>query len=108
LLVDGRDLAPLAVLTTRRERGRGLLGLDGVDGAVLLRPCRSVHTLGMRFAIDVAFCDAGMVVVRTVTLPPGRPGAWTRRGRSVLEADAGAFEHWGLQAGSVLAIGAVP
>ena len=43
---------------TRHRPVAGLLGRDGIEGALLLRPARSVHTLGMRFAIDVAFCDA--------------------------------------------------
>ena len=54
---DGQVLASLAVADTWWLRTRGLLGRDGVDGALLLRPARSVHTLGMRFPIDVAFCD---------------------------------------------------
>ena len=29
-----------------------------IDGALVLRPCRQVHTIGMRFPIDVAFCAA--------------------------------------------------
>jgi len=33
-----------------------------------LAPAKSVHTLGMRFAIDVAFVDRDMVVLRTVTM----------------------------------------
>ena len=50
---------------------RGLLGRDGIDGAMLLRPARSVHSVGMRFPIDVAFCDQDLVVVRT-HLPAAR------------------------------------
>ena len=50
----------------------GLLGRDGIDGVMLLRPCRNVHTFRMRFAIDVAFCDRDDVVLRTTTLAPGR------------------------------------
>ena len=57
LVRDGTVLASAEVATTRRARRRGLLGRDGVDGAFVLRPCRQVHTFGMRFPIDVAWCD---------------------------------------------------
>ena len=55
---------------------RGLLGRDGIEGALLLRPARSVHTFRMRFAIDVAFCDRDLRVLRVVThgAQPGRVG----------------------------------
>jgi len=68
LLRDGEVLAALEVADTRRDRRRGLLGRDGIDGALLLRPARSVHTFRMRFAIDVAFCDRNLVVLGTCTM----------------------------------------
>ncbi|MEZ5134377.1 MAG: DUF192 domain-containing protein [Acidimicrobiales bacterium] len=43
---DAEVLAPLELATTRRARP-GLLGRDGIEGALLLRPARSVHTVGM-------------------------------------------------------------
>ena len=57
-------LASLEVAETLSARARGLLGREGVDGAILLRPARSVHTLGMRFAIDVAHLDDSLRVLR--------------------------------------------
>ena len=36
---------------------KGLLGRDGVEGALVIAPCRWVHTIGMRFPIDVAYLD---------------------------------------------------
>ena len=100
LVVDGRVVAPLELADTRRTRRHGLLKRDGVVGAFWLRPCRHVHTVGMRFAIDVALVDGDGVVLRTQTLPPGRLSAVRRACRSVVEAEAGAFSHWGLSAGS--------
>ena len=38
MLRDGEVLASLEVADSRRARSRGLLGRDGVDGALLLRP----------------------------------------------------------------------
>jgi len=64
------------------ERLRGLIGRRPLrhDRVLLLRPCSGVHTLGMRYEIDVVFCRADGSVLRCVRgLPPGRatwhPGA---------------------------------
>jgi uncharacterized membrane protein (UPF0127 family) len=104
LLRDGEVLASLEVADGRRARARGLLGRDGVDGAVLLRPARSVHTVGMRFPIDVAFCDDGLRVIRVVTMPRYRVSRPVWRSRAVVEAEAGAFARWQLRPGDVLEV----
>ena len=97
-------LAPLELAVTFRDRSRGLLGRDGIDGALLLRPAAGVHTFGMRFPIDVAFCDRRMRVLATVTMRPNRLGRPRLRARSVLEAQAGAFAGWDLRRGDRLAV----
>jgi uncharacterized membrane protein (UPF0127 family) len=99
LVRDGEVLAAAEVAATRRARGRGLLGRDGFTGALVIRPCRQVHTMGMRFAIDVAFCGTDGRVLRTATLRPWRVSPLVWRSRFVLEAEAGAFERWRLGAG---------
>ena len=104
LLRDGEVLASLEVADSRRARSRGLLGRSGVEGALLLRPCRSVHSLGMRFSIDVAFCDDDLQVLRVVTLPRHRLTRPVWRSRVVIEAEAGAFARWGLRPGDVLEV----
>lgn len=104
LMRDDRVLAALEVVNSRRERMRGLLGRNGIDGALLLRPGKSVHSFGMRFAIDVAFCDRRMVVIRTVCLPPNRVTRPTLRGHCIIEAEAGAFERWELRPGDQLEV----
>ena len=104
LLRDGEVLAALEVADTRRDRRKGLLGRDGIDGAMLLRPARSVHTLGMRFPIDVAFCDGDLVVQAVCAMGRHRLGRPRLRAHSVLEAERGAFERWGLRPGDRLEI----
>jgi uncharacterized protein len=105
LLCDGRPVAPLEVADSLRARMKGLLGRHGIDGAMLLRPASSIHTLRMRFAIDVAFVDRDLVVLRTMTVPPGRVTRVVPRARAVVEAEAGAFARWGLRPGCQLGIG---
>lgn len=78
---------PLEVAASYGARTRGLLGRDGIDGAMLLTPAASVHTFRMRFAIDVAYLDREFGVLAVVTMAPGgsdcrgrAPGtSWSRR-----------------------------
>lgn len=81
----------VSVPTTCRERARGLLDRDGLgpDEALLIRRCRSVHTFGMRFTIDVVLLDAAWRPVAVVPMPPGRLLRPRRRVRHVLEVAAG-------------------
>jgi uncharacterized membrane protein (UPF0127 family) len=99
LVRDGEVLATAELAATRRERARGLLGRSGYEGALVFRKVRQVHTLGMRFAIDVAFCDGSGTVLRTVTLPPWRISRVVWKSALVIEAEAGAFERWALRVG---------
>lgn len=104
LLRDGEVLASLEVPLGTRERMRGLRGRTDFQGAMVLRPCRQVHTFGMHFPLDVAFCDAAGVVLRTLTLPAWRLSRPVWRAAFVIEAEAGAFERWKLAPGDHLEI----
>jgi uncharacterized membrane protein (UPF0127 family) len=104
-LVRAHDvLAAAEVARTGRDRRRGLLGRDGIDGALVLRPCRHVHTIGMRFSIDVAFCDREGTVLRVCSLRPWRLAPVVFRARFVIEAESGAFERWSLRPGDTVEI----
>src|SRR5258706_8892043 len=96
LVRDEDVLAVAEVADSRRRRARGLIGRDDVEGAFLIRPCRHVHTFGMRFPIDVAFCDRSGVVLHLGTLPPRRVSRPVWRSSFVIEARAGSFERWKL------------
>jgi uncharacterized membrane protein (UPF0127 family) len=102
LVTEGRVLASCESATDRMARRRGLLGRDGVEGALVLKGCRWVHTFGMRFAVDVAYLDENGVVVKTVHMHRHRMGAPVWRARSVVEAQEGAFGRWGLRVGDVV------
>lgn len=104
LLHDGKVLASLEIPDRPTLRARGLLGRDGIDGAMLFRRCRSVHTIGMRFDLDVAFLDGDDVIIRLLRLPRWRVTLPVWRARSVLEAETGAFGRWGLRIGDELEI----
>ncbi len=80
----------LAVAQTHWSRLVGLLGASEDDfrnGCGLwIRPCRGVHTLAMRFPIDVVYLDpAGTVVHLERALRPWRIAPVRLRAASVLE-----------------------
>ncbi len=93
------------ILECRRflDRARGVIGREHLlrSRAVLIKPCRAIHTFGLRHAIDVAFLDAQGQVLEVVSAVP--PWRW-RRARcrdayACLEACAGAFAQWPLRVG---------
>ena len=57
--------------------------------ALVLRPCCSVHTFGMRFPIDVAFADRDGTVLRVIEALQPRSFARCSGASVALEAHAG-------------------
>jgi len=107
LLRSGEVLASVELATSRRARRRGLLGRDGIDGALLIEPARSIHTMGMRFPLDVAYCrrtGEDLEVLGTASMPPWRIGVPRVRAGCVIEAERGAFARWALARGDVLQV----
>jgi uncharacterized membrane protein (UPF0127 family) len=104
-MVNARTGRPVAssieLARTRTQRRRGLLGRDGLDAgsAFVLAPCHAVHTIGMRFPIDVAFVDDEGVVVKTVS----HMGKWrltgARSATITIEMCAGALSAADLRVG---------
>ncbi|MFN8022216.1 MAG: DUF192 domain-containing protein [Acidimicrobiales bacterium] len=99
---DGIVMASAEVASDRKARNKGLLGRDGLDGALVVEGCRWIHTFGMKFPLDVAYLDADGNVLKTVRMHRNRLGAPVLRARSVIEAEAGAFARWGLHVGLVI------
>ena len=72
VLVNQRTDEALAdrveVAVTRRDRRKGLLGRSGLEpaSALIIAPCFSIHTMFMRFDIDVVFVDEDGRVVKVV------------------------------------------
>ena len=90
-----------------RARMVGLLGrreLPAGEGLVFER-CRAIHTVGMRFAIDLVFFDrAWRVVGLRAEVVPGRfagpvPAAW-----GVIELPAGSLAEAGVRVGDQLEV----
>ncbi|MCL5885202.1 MAG: DUF192 domain-containing protein [Deltaproteobacteria bacterium] len=90
---------------TFAARSRGLLGRSPLrEGEGLwICPCRSIHSVGMRFPFDALFVDAGMRVVALYsTFPRNRFSRYHRDARGVLELPAGAIERSGTEVGDLL------
>jgi uncharacterized membrane protein (UPF0127 family) len=109
-IVNARTGAVVAtsaeVARTSRERRRGLLGRSGLPGgsALIIARCNAIHTIGMQFAIDVAFVDAQGCVRKIVyRLPPCRI-AISPRARVTIEFAAGELEARALRVGDRLTL----
>lgn len=80
----------LALADTHWTRLRGLLGASDQEfrggRGLWITPCRGVHTLAMRFAIDVVYLDReGSVVHLEQNLPPWRFAPVRLQAASVIE-----------------------
>jgi uncharacterized membrane protein (UPF0127 family) len=107
LQVRGDDLGVTVSITeTARERMRGLLGHDqlSADHALLIKRCGSVHTFGMRFAIDVVFLDRFERAVAVHHDVGKRRMLFNFRATQALEMPAGAARKLGLSVGDQLVV----
>lgn len=108
LLVNARSDETIAsdvhLALTRAERRQGLLGRDSLDlsAALVLSPCWSIHTMFMRFSIDVLFVDRDGRAVRIVReLAPWRI-AVAPRAHAAIELPAGSLRARDVRVGDEL------
>ena len=123
MAVNGRVVAEAEIAADAGARTKGLLGRDGMkerdgmkgrdgmdekgnatDSVLVLEPAGWIHTLGMRFAIDVAYVDRRGRVLSVRMMKPWRVGMPRLRSRRVLEAVAGSFARWNLKAGDLVEV----
>jgi uncharacterized membrane protein (UPF0127 family) len=103
--VADRELCLAEVAENPWTRAVGLIGRKGLgEGRGLwIMLCRSIHTVFMRFPIDVAYLSPDGTVVKTsARLPPFRLSMGGRQAHSVLELPAGFLERAGLRVGDRL------
>ena len=95
------------VAETSLRRMKGLLGREGLSaGAGLwIKPSSGVHTVGMKFAIDVIGLDGDRRVVKLwQNLAPHRVTSVSAKLRSVVELSAGRIAECGVGLGDLLRI----
>ena len=106
LKLEAKTIVEQCVLANNfGSRLKGLLGKKNMGklGALILVPCDMVHTIGMRFTIDVIFVDReGVVLKITKNLKPNRiaprvPTAW-----AVIEMAGGMADISGIKPYQVL------
>lgn len=97
---------PVEYSTGFFERMKGLLGrADMVNqSAMIIEHCGSVHTVGMRFAIDLIFLDKEWRIVSIKRgVKSGQPMVFGGlRAKRVVESKAGGLELEKLQIGDLL------
>jgi uncharacterized protein len=83
----------IEVAVTRRDRRKGLLGRTSLDpsSALIIAPCFSIHTMFMRFDIDVVFVDEDGRAVKVVRDMPAWRIAVDPTAHAVVELPAGSL-----------------
>lgn len=100
-------LARVQIAGSFLARSRGLLNRDALaeDEGLLFVPGGSVHTLGMRFAIDVVFLSGSLTVLKVATaVRPWRIALAPPRTQYVLELRANRSLECGIVPGRAIEI----
>ena len=97
---------------TSWSRMKGLLGHTSesftAGKGLWITPSQGVHTIGMKFPIDVVYLDKGHRVIHlSHSLAPFRIAAIKFKARSVVELPAGTLAQTQTSVGDVLEISAV-
>ena len=103
LFVNGQQLASVGLAGNVANRTKGLLGQSAMPSdydALLLSGASWIHTLGMKFTIDVAYLDRHNRIVALATMPPWRVGLPRWQAKGVLETATGNLAKWGLRVGT--------
>jgi len=70
---------------------------------LILKPCNSIHTFFMRFAIDAAFVDANSRILKIIhSMPPFRLSAIYLDATQVMEFPAGTLKETDTREGDTL------
>ena len=104
---DKRLATNLEVADTFFSRLKGLLGTSALPEGkgLMIKPCDSVHTFGMNYAIDVVFADAEDKVLKLAPdLKPGKVSMCSGGCRYVVELPAGTIARTGTTVGDCLKI----
>ena len=107
IVAPGGELLHVKVASTFVARFLGLLPRSHLheDEGLLFAPGGSIHTLGMRFDIDIVFLTAQLEVARVAHRT--QPGSWIfapRATRFVLEVKAGVAAAKRIEVGTRLSL----
>ena len=72
--------------------------------ALIIRPCRRVHTFGVGYPLDVVFCDSDLRVLHVETMESGRISKRVRGASMCIEMIGGTAASCGIVPGVSLSI----
>jgi uncharacterized membrane protein (UPF0127 family) len=89
------------------SRLRGVLGRPPLRDheALVIGPCRRVHTFGVTYPIDAVFCDSRFVVMHVETVTPRSLSQRVAGARWCIELAGGRAAASGIVAGTALSFG---
>lgn len=103
---SGIELAnKLNIASSLFMRMKGLLGRKDLSSGegLWLKPCKGVHSFGMRFAIDVVVLDRNLGVIAIInSLQPNRTTGIFRKAETILELPACSVASCGLKTGDTV------
>lgn len=93
VLIEGEEIASRVIIAnTFFQRLKGLLKKKKIDDdeGLLIQPCNQVHTLGMKFDIDVIFISKlGEIIHIEANMSPGCVSPLISKSQMVLELKSG-------------------
>lgn len=94
----------VALADTFWKRLKGLLGTSCLPAGhgLLIKPCSSVHTFGMRYPIDVLFVDKNHKIVKIAAEIGAGKGSMASGGSYVVELPAGTARQTACTVGDIL------
>ncbi|WP_127580770.1 DUF192 domain-containing protein [Paenibacillus koleovorans] len=90
----------VTIADTFISRLKGWLGKNQVheEEALIIRPCSSVHTFGMKMAIDVLFLDSSNQIIYFIqSMRPNRIGKHISGSKQVIELREGTIQRLGIK-----------
>ena len=85
----------------------GLLGRESLElgKSLWIKPCNNIHTMFMKFSIDVIFVDTKLIVKKVyLNIPPWRPLYYVWGAHSVFEMPAGSLTAKSVEKGDQLSV----
>lgn len=88
------------------RRLKGLLFTDSLlrGQGILIKPCSSIHTIGMFYSIDILFVNAEDIIVKSVVMMKPCRLAICTDSIFVIELPAGTVERTGTQIGDKVVV----
>lgn len=108
IIFHNANLLDLNVLTavTFLERAGGLLFRPKINmnEVLYLKPCNSVHTLGMKYSIDVVYLNRAGIIIKVIDGMKPYRASYCTSSKTVLEFISGVAKKMNLRVGDQLLI----